>query len=201
MRRALHTASPSLSTRDRILKALLEILTKNGYQSFTTTQVASYAGISITTLYRYFPNKSSLTFFVIDYRLDLCAITMEEACRKQHGKTLQKMVQTLVSAYCNVNFEWPDVTKVVDRSIDDIDKTALLSSFNRRVEAATSAMLLTASDVVFSNLSLTSLTLLTALFGAVRGIIERDLPSEILPDIHGELTRMCLAYLEAVSTS
>lgn len=62
-------------------------------------------------------------------------------------------------------------------------------------------MLLTASDVVFSNLSLTSLTLLTALFGAVRGIIERDLPSEILPDIHGELTRMCLAYLEAVSTS
>jgi AcrR family transcriptional regulator len=189
------------STRDIILQSALEILLEGGYVNMTTSRVARCAGVSPTTLYKYFPNKKSLTFSLNEHMLNLCADRMEDVCRQQRGRTLPKMVQALVSTYWLVNFERPDVSKVIDRPIADIDKGALLSAFNRRVEAATSAMLATAPDVVFNNLSLTSLTMLTALFGAVRGVIERDLPVTLLSDVHDEITRMCLAYLKAAAAS
>jgi AcrR family transcriptional regulator len=192
---------PNISTRDRILDASLEIIVESGYEKMTTTQVSNVAGISIATLYKYFPNKKSLTYSLMEHMLQMCAVRMEEACRQQHGKPLPKMVQALVSTYWLVNIERPDLSKVIDRPIDDINKGSLLSAFNRRVEATTSMMLATAPGVTFDNLSITSLTLLTALFGAVRGIIERDLPPTLLLDVHNELARMCLAYLNAAAAS
>jgi AcrR family transcriptional regulator len=191
----------NVSTRDRILDASLEIIVASGYEKMTTTQVANFAGISIATLYKYFPNKRSLTYSLIEHMLQACAVRMEEACRQQHGKPLPKMVQALVSTYWLVNFERPDLSKVIDRPIDDINKVLLLGAFNRRVEAATSIMLATAPGVAFDNLSITSLTLLAGLFGAVRGITERDLPPTLLLDVHNELARMCLAYLNAAAAS
>lgn len=190
-----------LSTRDRILRTALEVLTNTSYDSMTTAIVARHAGVSISTLYKFFPNKRSLTLSLHEHMLGICASRLEETCQMQHGKVLPAMVQALVSTYWLVNFERPDVAKVIDRPIDNIDKTVMLGAFNRRIEVATSAMLSTCPGVTFDALNVTSLTLLTALSGFVRGVIERDLPSTLHFDVHNELTRMCLAYLEAASAS
>ncbi len=46
--------------RDRILAASLRVLHDEGALGFTTTRVADEAGISVGSLYQYFPNKHSL---------------------------------------------------------------------------------------------------------------------------------------------
>ncbi|WP_434725204.1 TetR family transcriptional regulator [Mesorhizobium sp. RIZ17] len=66
--------SPSISTRKQpkqaratelvaaILQAAAQVLASEGAQRFTTTRVAERAGVSVGSLYQYFPNKAALLF-------------------------------------------------------------------------------------------------------------------------------------------
>jgi AcrR family transcriptional regulator len=45
-----------------ILTGAIRVLAKHGPLKFTTTRVAEAAGISVGSLYRYYPNKESLLF-------------------------------------------------------------------------------------------------------------------------------------------
>jgi AcrR family transcriptional regulator len=66
--------SPSISTRKQprqvratelvaaILQAAVQVLASEGAQRFTTTRVAERAGVSVGSLYQYFPNKAALLF-------------------------------------------------------------------------------------------------------------------------------------------
>jgi AcrR family transcriptional regulator len=44
-------------TRDRILEAAARVFARHGYAAGTTNRIASEAGLSIGSLYQYFPNK------------------------------------------------------------------------------------------------------------------------------------------------
>ena len=45
-----------------ILEAAVQVLAKEGAQRFTTARVAETAGVSVGSLYQYFPNKESILF-------------------------------------------------------------------------------------------------------------------------------------------
>ncbi|MEZ0206550.1 helix-turn-helix domain-containing protein, partial [Ideonella sp.] len=45
-----------------ILEAALQVLAKEGARRFTTTRVAERAGVSIGSVYQYFPNKAAILF-------------------------------------------------------------------------------------------------------------------------------------------
>ena len=45
-----------------ILEAALQVLAKEGAQRFTTIRVAEKAGVSVGSLYQYFPNKAAILF-------------------------------------------------------------------------------------------------------------------------------------------
>ena len=45
-----------------ILEAAIQVLAQEGAQRFTTTRVAERAGVSVGSVYQYFPNKASILF-------------------------------------------------------------------------------------------------------------------------------------------
>lgn len=45
-----------------VLKAAIQVLAKEGAQRFTMARVAEKAGVSVGSLYQYFPNKASILF-------------------------------------------------------------------------------------------------------------------------------------------
>jgi AcrR family transcriptional regulator len=45
-----------------ILEAAAQVLAKEGAHRFTTARVAEKAGVSVGSLYQYFPNKASILF-------------------------------------------------------------------------------------------------------------------------------------------
>ncbi len=67
-------ANPSLSSRKRpkqarseqlvadILTAAVQVLARDGAHRFTTARVAEKAGVSVGSLYQYFPNKAAILF-------------------------------------------------------------------------------------------------------------------------------------------
>ena len=49
------------ASRDAILEAAAQILERDGLAGYTTNAVAARAGVSIGTLYQYFPNRDAVT--------------------------------------------------------------------------------------------------------------------------------------------
>jgi hypothetical protein len=76
----------------------------------------------------------------------------------------------------------------------------LIEAFGNRVDAATSAMLASSPDADFADLAIVNATLLTTIFGTVRTVFERNLPTSLGSDLHRQLTLMCLSYLNAAKT-
>src|SRR5262249_27967130 len=60
----------SRDTVETILNATARILSKRGFDGFTTNAVARAAGVSIGSLYQYFPNKEALVAALIDRHIE-----------------------------------------------------------------------------------------------------------------------------------
>lgn len=64
----------SAETVDRILGAAARILDERGYAGTTTNHVAELAGVSIGSLYQYFPNKDALLVALAERHVDEVAV-------------------------------------------------------------------------------------------------------------------------------
>ena len=68
--------SRAQATVEAMLDAAAHILVEAGYEGFNTNKVAEQAGVSIGSLYQYFPNKAALL----------------AALRHRHARQMQEMV-------------------------------------------------------------------------------------------------------------
>src|SRR5271170_5449003 len=82
----------SAASVDAILEATIQVLLSVGKERLTTTRVALRAGVSVGTLYQYFPNKSALLQAVLKRHLNQVTDAVELVCKQQKGGTLQQIV-------------------------------------------------------------------------------------------------------------
>ncbi|WP_240476776.1 TetR/AcrR family transcriptional regulator [Geminicoccus roseus] len=185
-------------TVDAMLEATPQVLLSEGIPRLTTTRVAERAGVSVGTMYQYFPHKQALLYALNEHYLDRVALRVEAACREHRGASTAAMVEALVAAYWEAKTERSDVTRALYRSVVELDNESLVEAFAQRLDTATLAMFASASDAAGRDLTLANTTLLSAIFGTVRNVFERNLPTPLQQDIRRQLVTMCLAYLEAV---
>jgi AcrR family transcriptional regulator len=86
----------SAASVEAILQATIQVLLKVGKERLTTTTVAMRAGVSVGTLYQYFPNKSTLLKAILKRHLDEVTVEVERVCREQQAHTLQQMATALI---------------------------------------------------------------------------------------------------------
>ncbi|MBB4124502.1 TetR/AcrR family transcriptional regulator [Martelella radicis] len=189
------------ATVDAIFEATIQLLTRAGADSLTTTRVAERAGVSVGTLYQYFPNKQALIYALNERYLEALAKRIEATCSAQAGQTAPNMLKTLIDTYWQAKTERPEVTRALYRSVADLDNSALIETFARRVDTATTAMFASACDADFADLASVNLTLVTVIFGTVRNAFERGLDSGDAEKLQGQLHLMCDAYLKALDRS
>lgn len=189
------------ATVDFIFEATIQVLVADGPSQLTTTRVADRAGVSVGTMYQYFPHKQALFYAVNERYLDALGDKVERACRKKHGASIEQMVDTLVTTYWNAKMERPDVTRALYKSVVELDNQSLIAAFSRRVDTASAAMFASASDADFEDLYTVNLTLLTTIFGTIRNVFERDLSAAEARAVHRQLILMCSTYLAAVNKS
>lgn len=186
----------SITTVEAIFEATIQVLLSEGIHRLTTTRVAERAGVSVGTMYQYFPHKQALLYALNERYLNLVAERVEQACRAHHGATTKAMVEALVTSYWQAKTERSDVTRALYRSVAELDNEALIDAFAKRMDAATGAMLESAPDADYADIGLVNITLLSVIFGTVRNVFERNLPASEQAAIRRELMTMCLGYLE-----
>jgi len=97
------TQARSESTVDAILEATARVLRRDGYDRLSTNKVALQAGVSIGSLYQYFPNKEALIAALIDQHskrmMEVFLGGMANVAGMPARKAAGVMVRSLVEAH------------------------------------------------------------------------------------------------------
>ena len=85
----------STASVDAILKATIQVLLRAGKEKLTTTRVAARAGVSVGTLYQYFPNKSALLRAALRLHVEEILAEVDRVCVAQRRQPVEQMAEAV----------------------------------------------------------------------------------------------------------
>jgi len=191
----------SAATVDAIFEATIQVLLTDGYAGLTTTRVAARAGVSVGTMYQYFPHKEALLYAVLEDYLEDVVVAMEEADQRYRGGPLAEMADGLSRAYLDAKMKRMPGSRALYVVASELDTGRLIDDIVRRADEVIVRMLSSASDARFASVDKVSYALRTMLVGTVRAVLENDASPEAVAMLRSELPVMCRTYLVASSTS
>jgi AcrR family transcriptional regulator len=188
----------SKATVDAIVEATTQVLLDGGYEKFTTARAAERAGVSIGSLYQYFPNKAALASAVVDRCCDNFVAAFEAALAGRRRATLADCIRAIVDLSLVSHHLTPQLHAIVV----ELAPRRGVSQRTRMVSQATTRLIESmlrkhadeiAPEVDIATAALLIETLLEAL--AHRMALERPTagPDE---ELAREATRLIIRYLQ-----
>jgi len=187
----------SKDTVGNILRAAARILTRDGYEGATTNRIAEVAGVSVGSLYQYFPNKDSIVAALID---DHCE-EMFEVFRKElaslAGADLETAARGVVAAQVEAHKVNPKLHRVF---LEQLPKVGMLERFheiNRRSELLVRTYLESRRDEIRpANLDLAAFLLVTAVEAVTHAAVLGRGEQLEASDFIDEVATLCVKYLD-----
>ena len=189
----------STASVDAILEATIQVLLSEGKERLTTTKVALRAGVSVGTLYQYFPNKSSLLQAALKRHMVEVAEAVDVVCKEQTGKTLREMATALITAFLKAKMRDAKTSVALYSVSADVDGVRIVQQLGGRINKAIVRMLATSSEALTTDPQLVASMLQGAMAGVSRRILESSAPEKQFDILHRELIVMVSAYLDAGS--
>jgi AcrR family transcriptional regulator len=191
----------STASVDAILEATVQVLLDLGKERLTTTRVASRAGVSVGTLYQYFPNKSALLQAALKRHMDGVTEAVERVCREQRGNSLESMATALVDAFLRAKMSDGKTSVALYAVSSDVDGARIVREIGLRSNRAIIAMLATAREPLTKDPRLVASMLQGAMAGISRRLLESDAPEELWESFRQELILLASSYLKASSSA
>jgi AcrR family transcriptional regulator len=98
-----------------IIEAAAQVLETEGYEGFNTNAVAQRAGVSIGSLYQYFPSKEALTIALMDRQASQYC---KDAINALEEATAKAALEHLISAAVRQQLERPKLSRLLDAEED-----------------------------------------------------------------------------------
>jgi AcrR family transcriptional regulator len=187
----------SAVTVEAISEATIQVLLSHGAERLTTTRVAERAGVSVGTLYQYYPNKQSLLFAVLEHHLNRVAERVEAACESARDKPLAEMIKEMVEAFVDAKMERADVSVALYRVSADVGGPALIKRIGQRSRKAVEATLQTAPDTESPPDKFAIDIMLAAMAGAIRSLLESEPSPSAVRKSREHLVLLCQSYMMA----
>ena len=189
----------SAVTVEAIEEATIQVLLTIGLDRLTTNRVAERAGVSVGTLYQYYPNKQSLLFALLEDHLDKSTEAVEMACDNARGKPLLEMVSEVVQRFVDAKMVRTDISMALYQISADIGGPALVKRMVQRSEKALGAMIQTAPDIALPPDKFAIKMMFAAMAGATRSVLEAGASPAMIPKLRDHLVLLCQTYMAAVT--
>jgi AcrR family transcriptional regulator len=189
----------SRATIDTIFEAAIQFLLANGLDGITTLQIAERAGVSVGSLYQYFPNKRALLAAVVKRHVGEVADATIAACQSAHGKPMADMCALMMAAFVDAKTRRPDVSRALYLPSAAVDADAIVKEESARCVLAVHDMLVTASDARFAQPRLVSGFLVASIVGPTRATIEAGGNRDTFERLKQHLTALCVGYLREMA--
>jgi AcrR family transcriptional regulator len=109
--RKLPAQSRSAATVNAVLEAAARILEKHGFEGYTTNAVAERAGVSIGSLYQYFPSKDAVTIALIDRE---AAVLLAEVAAVPTEEGYEAALEHLIRSAVAHQMRRPKLARLLD---------------------------------------------------------------------------------------
>jgi AcrR family transcriptional regulator len=186
----------SAVTVDAIVEATVRVLLAEGYARLTTRRVAEVAGVSVGSLYQYFPNRRSLVAEVIRRKVDEGVRCLEDASARAEGPPAGA-VAAVMAAFAAEKRRGLALALALRGPMAELEGRRALADGARRAEGVLAGLLarllsrpLTAAEAARLSFAV------AALEGAVAAAAERDPAVFADPGLGVVLARMLLGALD-----
>ena len=182
-----------------ILEAAAQLLVAEGFHNFSTNRIAEVAGVSVGSLYQYFPNKEAVIAAVVDAFADRQFETLaNELVDFDAEAEIDAAVYKLIRSLMEAKRAEPELSKVLFEELPNVGQTDVLREWtNRAVTIVRAAMDTRPEEIRPQNRDLAAFILVTACHGIIHAtVIDRP---ELLEndELAHETAELVLRYMRA----
>lgn len=120
---------------ETILAAATRVLVREGYEGANTNRVAEVAGVSVGSLYQYFPNKESLLVMLVGRHLAEMMAVFDEKFAELEGTGLEEGVRALVEAAIRAHAVDPELHRAFVEQVPRVGYLGAVREVEYRIEA------------------------------------------------------------------
>ena len=191
----------SRATVDAILEGAARVLVTSGYEAFTTNRVAEKAGISIGSLYQYFPNKDALLSELMRRHLDEIERGIEEMALLARSMPLEELIRISIDQNIRSHLIEPELHRVLSEEVPALGSRNWKAEYTKRMQQRVRAAFeLRREEIFVPDLDLAAYVVTRTVEAVVHNaVVHRsvDLQSGALA---AELARMLTGYLTGKAT-
>jgi AcrR family transcriptional regulator len=125
--------SRSKALVDSIFEATVRILPQIGSKKITTKKIAEVAGVSIGSLYQYFPNKESLLGALMDLGMNRMTTEMHKRIDSFDGQSMEALIDTSVDYVLEMFLTEKEKNREIFRQVPELGRIANLYGFRQKV--------------------------------------------------------------------
>lgn len=205
-RPALHPRKTPVQARstvtvDAILDATIQVLVTYGKERLTTTLVARRAGVSVGTLYQYFPNKSATLQACLRRHMDDIRQTVLKACDQHQSAGLLEMGTALCNAYLAAKMRNVKASAALYAVSSDIEGAAITKASSTNTLHAIAKFFATAKEGLNKDPEVVASVVLSAINGISRRVLESKSPEREAGILREELIILVHGYLRTCTAS
>jgi AcrR family transcriptional regulator len=133
----------SRATVDTVLEATARVLVKRGFDGLTTNLVAEAAGVSIGSLYQYFPNKEALVGALIEKHVEgltsLCLSELTRVAALPVAEAIRSVIELMIRAHAVS----PELHRVLSEQVPRVGRMAKLRELDALAHRMVAGLLAT----------------------------------------------------------
>jgi AcrR family transcriptional regulator len=188
----------SRATVDAILDAAARVLVQRGYAATTTNAVAEVAGVSVGSLYQYFPNKDSLIAALHDRHGRQMSALLDAALLRHRGSSLPEALAGVIESAVKAHQLDTDLHRVLEKQVLGLDQfpgeDESVDEIERRLRGLLEAH---RDEIVVDDLRLATYMLMHAVHALIHAVVLERPAGVSVKAATRETVRMALAYLTA----
>ncbi len=187
----------SLATVDAILSATARILCGTGYDRASTNRIALAAGVSVGSLYQYFPSKEALVAALVERHTESMMSLVRHKLAEVASAPMPVAIRTMVDAMFAAHAVDPKLHKVLIEQVPRVGRLERLVDMDQEVERLVAAYLgARADELRRKDVAAAAIVLVRLVESVTHHAVLTELPAERTAALSEELTDMVLRYLQ-----
>ena len=178
---------------EALIEAAARVFVKEGYAKATTNKIAAAAGVSVGSLYQYFPSKDAIAVELLRrYREGLIEVVSARLAGVT-DESFEEVVRGLLGDLVRAKNIDPALHRVLIEQVLRTTARKELEGFEDALESAL-ATALDAAKVPLPNRELAAFVLVRVVLGVAHAVVV-DRPKHKTPELVDELTHLVVGYV------
>lgn len=196
--RKIATQRRSQATVEALLDATARILVREGYDRASTNRIAAVAGVSVGSLYQYFPNKESLVAALVARHTREMVDLLRDAMAAVASLDLEAAMRELIAAMVDAHRVDPALHRIFDEQIPRMGRLDEIEAIDREAFALVRAYLdERREEIAVTDLDTATFICVTTVETLTHEAVLRH-PDTIDPAaLVEEVTRLVVGYLQS----